>query len=128
MIYLEYLLKINCIRQKELAEELGIKPQNLTLWLKEKQNISKKYLPVLAKRFGVKEEDLQKNIKIETSDDFRHFVVYKNIGDNFICVEPQTCSINAHRLNADGFKYANVINILPNQIKRGSVNIVVNQN
>lgn len=72
--------------------------------------------------------DLQKNIKIETSDDFRHFVVYKNIGDNFICVEPQTCSINAHRLNADGFRYANVINILPNQIKRGFVKVFVNQN
>jgi uncharacterized protein YjcR len=31
----------------ELAEKLGIKKQNINLWIKRKQNIPKKYLPVL---------------------------------------------------------------------------------
>ena len=48
MIGLEYILEIFKIQQKDLAEELGIKKQNITLWIKGKQNISKKYLPILS--------------------------------------------------------------------------------
>ena len=41
MIGLEYILEVFKIQQKDLAEELGIKKQNITLWIKGKQNISK---------------------------------------------------------------------------------------
>ena len=64
-------------------------------------------------------------IEIETSDEFRHFVVYKNKEDGFICVEPQTCSINAHNLNNSGFEYANLLNIASGGIAEGYVKINV---
>jgi len=37
----------------ELAQNLGIKKQNINMWIKGKQNIPKKYLPVLEKLFNV---------------------------------------------------------------------------
>jgi len=37
----------------ELAEHLGIKKQNINLWIKGKQNIPKKYLPILQELFHV---------------------------------------------------------------------------
>lgn len=40
----------------ELAEKLGIKKQNINLWIKGKQNIPKKYLPVLEELFGIDKE------------------------------------------------------------------------
>ena len=36
----------------ELAEKLGIKKQNINMWIKGKQNIPKKYLPILEELFG----------------------------------------------------------------------------
>lgn len=68
-----------------------------------------------------------RHICITTSEEFKHFVVYKNIGDDFICVEPQTCSINAHNLAQKGFEYANVINIAPKQKQGGFVKIEVEE-
>ncbi|WP_250622475.1 helix-turn-helix domain-containing protein [Bacillus subtilis] len=40
----------------ELAERLGIRKQNINLWIKGKQNIPKKYLPTLKGIFGIEEE------------------------------------------------------------------------
>lgn len=40
----------------DLAEKLGIKKQNINLWIKRKQNIPKKYLPILSELFGIEEE------------------------------------------------------------------------
>ncbi len=40
----------------ELAEKLGIKKQNINLWIKRKQNIPKKYSPILTELFGIEEE------------------------------------------------------------------------
>lgn len=37
----------------ELAEKLGIKKQNINMWIKGKQNIPQKYLPVLEDLFGL---------------------------------------------------------------------------
>lgn len=37
----------------ELAEILGIKKQNINMWVKGKQNIPKKYLPVLEELFKI---------------------------------------------------------------------------
>ncbi|TLS35294.1 helix-turn-helix domain-containing protein [Pseudalkalibacillus caeni] len=50
---LEYILELYGMQQIELAEKLGIKKQNINLWIKGKQNISKKHIPTLEKIFGV---------------------------------------------------------------------------
>lgn len=41
------------MQHMELAEKLGIKKQNINLWIKGKQNISKKHLPALEEIFGI---------------------------------------------------------------------------
>nr|WP_243429402.1 YdaS family helix-turn-helix protein [Clostridium botulinum] len=46
----------------ELAEKLGIKKQNINLWIKGKQKIPKKYLPVLEKLFKIKQEYFTKEL------------------------------------------------------------------
>jgi len=53
LIGLEYILSLYNIQHVELAEKLGIKKQNINMWVKRKQNIPKKYLPVLEELFGV---------------------------------------------------------------------------
>lgn len=53
LIGLEYILGLYNMQQLELAEQLGIKKQNINLWIKGKQNIPKKYLPTLEKLFHV---------------------------------------------------------------------------
>lgn len=56
MIGLEYILGLYNMQHIELAEKLGIKKQNINLWIKKKQNIPKKYLPILSELFGIDEE------------------------------------------------------------------------
>lgn len=56
MIGLEYILGLYNMQHIELAEKLGIKKQNINLWIKGKQKIPKKYLPVLEELFGTKQE------------------------------------------------------------------------
>jgi len=53
LIGLEYILHLYDVKHIELAELLGIKKQNINLWIKGKQGIPKKYLPVLEERFHV---------------------------------------------------------------------------
>jgi transcriptional regulator with XRE-family HTH domain len=53
LIGLEYILGIYNMQHIELAEQLGIKKQNINLWIKGKQNIPKKYLPILEEMFHV---------------------------------------------------------------------------
>ena len=62
MIGLEYILNLYNIPQIELAEKLGIKKQNINLWLKRKQKISKKHLPALEKIFGISSEYFTKEL------------------------------------------------------------------
>ncbi|QIZ06458.1 transcriptional regulator [Priestia megaterium] len=50
---LEYILNLYNMQHIELAEKLGIKKQNINLWIKGRQNIPKKYLPVLVELFGL---------------------------------------------------------------------------
>lgn len=50
---LEYILSLYQVQHIALAERLGIKKQNINLWIKGKQNIPKKYLPVLEELFGI---------------------------------------------------------------------------
>ena len=53
MIGLEYILNLYNLQHIELAEKLGIKKQNINMWVKGRQNIPKKYLPVLEALFGI---------------------------------------------------------------------------
>jgi len=50
---LEYILNLYQMQHLDLAEKLGIKKQNINMWIKGKQNIPKKYLPVLQEMFGI---------------------------------------------------------------------------
>ncbi|MGG7058966.1 YdaS family helix-turn-helix protein [Clostridium tertium] len=59
---LEYILALYDMQHVELAEKLGIKKQNINMWIKGKQNISKKYLPVLEEIFNIKQEYFNKDI------------------------------------------------------------------
>lgn len=56
MIGLEYILSLYNMQHIELADKLGIRKQNINLWVKKKQNIPKKYLPILGEIFGVDEK------------------------------------------------------------------------
>ena len=53
MIGLEYILGLYNMQHNELAEKLGIKKQNINLWIKGRQSIPKKYMPVLGELFGI---------------------------------------------------------------------------
>lgn len=53
MIGLEYILGLYNVQHVELAEKLGIRKQNINMWIKGKQNIPKKYLPILEGLFGL---------------------------------------------------------------------------
>lgn len=48
---LEYILNLYQMQHTELARRLGIKKQNINLWIKGKQKIPKKHLPVLEEIF-----------------------------------------------------------------------------
>ncbi|GEQ22123.1 hypothetical protein CBU02nite_26290 [Clostridium butyricum] len=62
MIGLEYILSLYNMQHIELAEKLGIKKQNINLWIKGKQNIPKKYFPILEELFGTKQEYFMKEL------------------------------------------------------------------
>lgn len=62
MIGLEYILSLYSMQHIELAEKLGIKKQNINMWIKGKQNIPKKYLPVLEELFRIKQEYFTKEL------------------------------------------------------------------
>lgn len=48
---LEFILNLYQMQHVELARRLGIKKQNINLWIKGKQKIPKKHLPVLEEIF-----------------------------------------------------------------------------
>lgn len=62
MIGLDYILSLYNIQHVDLAEKLGIKKQNINMWVKQKQNIPKKYLPVLEELFGVESNYFSREI------------------------------------------------------------------
>ncbi len=62
MIGLEYVLNLYNMQHQELAEKLGIKKQNINLWIKGKQDVSKKHLPKLSEIFNLPEEYFQKKL------------------------------------------------------------------
>ena len=62
IIGLEYILALYDMQHIDLAERLGIKKQNINMWIKGKQKIPKKYLPVLEGLFGINSDYFNKNI------------------------------------------------------------------
>lgn len=62
IIGLEYILALYDMQHIELADKLGIKKQNINMWIKGKQKIPKKYLPVLEELFCINKEYFSKNI------------------------------------------------------------------
>ena len=59
---LEYILGLYNMQHIELADKLGIKKQNINMWIKGKQNIPKKYLPILEDLFKINKEYFTKNL------------------------------------------------------------------
>lgn len=62
IIGLEYILALYDIQHIDLADYLGIKKQNINLWIKGKQKIPKKYIPILEEYFGINKDYFNKNI------------------------------------------------------------------
>ena len=60
-----FVVEASNISQREIAKELGIRPQNLNLWLKGKQPISKKHIPKLEKILGVSHEYFNKELTLD---------------------------------------------------------------
>lgn len=60
---LEYVLKLYDVTQQELADKLGIKQQNIDLWIRDRsRKIPKKHLPKLVEIFNQSEEVFQKEL------------------------------------------------------------------
>ena len=52
-------------------------------------------------------------ILLSSSEDFSHLVVYSPRGMNYICIENQTCSTDAHNLYDRGFKSESGLEFVP---------------
>ena len=62
LIGLEFILNLYNMQYVELAEHLGIKKQNINMWIKRKQDIPKKHLPILEELFEIKSEFFSKEL------------------------------------------------------------------
>lgn len=62
MIGLQFILGLYNMQHVELAKQLGIKKQNINMWVKRRQNIPKKYLPVLQELFGIESSLFSKEL------------------------------------------------------------------
>ena len=55
------------------------------------------------------------SIEIAGSDEFNHVVVYTSPERPFVCVEPQTCSTDAHNLYSKGYEKESGLIIVPDK-------------
>jgi aldose 1-epimerase len=66
--------------------------------------------------------EIGRSISLSASPDFNHAVVFTPKGKNFVCVENQTCSTDAHNLDAAGYRsVANLITVPPGGERSGWV-------
>jgi transcriptional regulator with XRE-family HTH domain len=65
MIGLEYVLMISGTQHTKLANQLNMSRQNVNLWIKGKQLVSKKHLDVLSEMFKVPQLYFNKEITKE---------------------------------------------------------------
>lgn len=74
---LEYVLKLYNVTQQELADNLGIKQQNIDLWIRDKsRKIPKKHLPKLAEIFNIPEEYFQKELSYNDKEKIQMMKLY----------------------------------------------------
>jgi aldose 1-epimerase len=67
-------------------------------------------------------------VALEASADFTHLVAYTPPGENFFCIENQTCSTDAHNLNERGFvRESGLKTVAPGATRGGSVTYAVNK-
>lgn len=62
LIGLEFVLGLYNMQYVELADYLGIKKQNINMWVKGRQNIPKKYLPILEELFSIESQIFQREL------------------------------------------------------------------
>jgi plasmid maintenance system antidote protein VapI len=62
MIGLEFISNLYYIKHTDLAKELGIKRQNINLWIKGKGKIPQKYIVIFVEKFNIPEEYFQKEL------------------------------------------------------------------
>lgn len=91
MVGLEYILNLYNVQQIELAEKLGIKKQNITLWIKRKQKIPKKHLVLLTVMFELPEEYFEKELNEAEKLEIQK---YKLVKDSKIATESVSNSIS----------------------------------
>ncbi len=75
---------------------------------------------------GLKEKAIIKwsdyQMSIQCSEDFSHMIVYTPSDGLHICVEPQTCSIDAINLFSKGYKeVSGLIETMPHEMKNGII-------
>ncbi|MCH4239847.1 MAG: helix-turn-helix domain-containing protein [Oscillospiraceae bacterium] len=85
MIGLEYILQLEGMQKKDLAEKLGINKQNITLWIKGKQNISQKYLPILSNIFGLEQSYFQEELTETDKLAIQNNLLFLKIKGSFAC-------------------------------------------
>lgn len=59
---LEYILQLYGLNNSDLARELDISRQNISIWLNGTRKIPKKYLPILSEKFNIPKEYFQKEL------------------------------------------------------------------
>ena len=103
MIGLEYILNLHKITQQELADELGIRKQNISQWLKGGRNIPKKHLEYLSQKFNITSEYF--NMELMQTDIAKLNIIFKENNQTPIEVEDYT------KLLTEEIS-ANIINII----------------
>jgi len=82
MIGLEYILDRQNMTQQQLADLVDRKKQNVNAWLKGRQAISKKILPILSQHFGVPEEYFSKELTEKDKADIDVLLIKNDIDKN----------------------------------------------
>lgn len=59
---LNFILNLYDMQYIKLAETLGINKQNITMWVKGKQKVPKKYIPILEEMFNIDKEYFSKEL------------------------------------------------------------------
>ncbi|MBB6625095.1 helix-turn-helix domain-containing protein [Clostridium gasigenes] len=89
MVGLEYILSLYNMQYITLADRLGIKKQNINMWIKGKQKIPKKYLPILEEMFGVKQEYFVKELNEIEKLELQKEKLKKDLNPVIECYEKQ---------------------------------------
>lgn len=73
-------------------------------------------------------EDLGLHMDLQATKAFTHLVIFTPKGEDFFCIENQTCSTNAHNLYNEGFYRESGLELVaPGQCKSGEVSILFNK-